>query len=129
MKACVARKETNALIRRQRRAGEAAGVQGTPALFIGGRKITPQGGGFSIAFLADIANRYFLRDWTLPSEASIARWIEAVEEAKAAQEAERAKVEAAKALAPVKLEAEAEAEVAAPASAVERAVKGEEVTP
>ena len=97
MKECVAAKRTMKFVRRDRRAGRAAGVRGTPALFIGGRKITPQRGGFSVAFLADIANRFFLRDWTLPAEASIARWIQAVAAEKAAEKAAKEAAERASA--------------------------------
>ena len=71
LEACAGSKDVREQIKREQQAGRDAEVAGTPALFVEGRKLTPQGEGFSSPLVLDLLTEYFMRDWTLPSESMV----------------------------------------------------------
>jgi protein-disulfide isomerase len=68
---CAGGEEVLKQIKREQQAGRDAEVAGTPALFVDGRKLTPQGEGFSSPLVLDLLTGYFMRDWVLPTESMV----------------------------------------------------------
>jgi hypothetical protein len=68
---CMQSKVTQQRIDAEIKLGRAADVAGPPALFIDGRKITPQRQGFSTELVAEVLTGFFLRDWTLPAASRV----------------------------------------------------------
>jgi len=68
MTGCAALAGTAAAVSAEGDEARRAGAHAPPALFLEGRRIVPQGRGFSRAFLEDVLLGYHLRTWTLPPD-------------------------------------------------------------